>query len=90
MGNIYYDPPNGVQVHIPISLRLHKDKERFLSLLAKQAEENLIQFAKRLFAHETILSAEISPVYDLARMALAHDLADLAAEIGDLADGVEY
>lgn len=90
MGNIYYDPPNGIQVHIPLSLRLHKDKDAFLTLLLRQAEAELAAFAARLFEADTVPSAEISPVFALAKLALEHDLTDLAAEIGDLADDVGY
>lgn len=90
MGNIYYDPPNGVHVAIPLSLRHHPDKDGFLGLLAQKAPQSLIDFATRLFSAETLTGAEISPVYELANLALAHNLADLAAEIGDLADEVGY
>ena len=90
MGNIYYDPPNGVRVHIPVSLRQHKDKAAFLALLLRHAEAELTAFAARLFATETVPSAEISPVFALAKLALEHNLTDLAAEIGDLADDVGY
>lgn len=90
MGNIYYDPPNGVQVHIPVALRQHKDKDAFLALLLGQAETELGAFAARLFEADTVPSAEISPVFALAKLALEHGLADLAAEIGDLADEVGY
>ncbi|MBF0167349.1 MAG: hypothetical protein HQL45_06925 [Alphaproteobacteria bacterium] len=87
MGNIYYDPPNGVSVHIPVALRQHRDKDAFLALLAGA---ELVAFAARLFAAETMPSAEISPVFALAKLALEHNLTDLAAEIGDLADEVGY
>lgn len=90
MGNIYYDPPNGVHVHIPVTLRQHKDREAFLTLLLRLAETELASFAARLFEAESVPSADISPVFALARVALEHDLADLAAEIGDLADEVGY
>ncbi|MDK9719614.1 MAG: hypothetical protein OEL53_00365 [Rhodospirillales bacterium] len=90
MGNIYYDPPNGIQVHIPLSLRLHRDKDAFLTLLLRQAEAELAAFAARLFAADSVPSAEISPVFALAKLALEHGLADLAAEIGDLVDEVGY
>ncbi|CAA6604751.1 hypothetical protein MTBLM1_30344 [Rhodospirillaceae bacterium LM-1] len=90
MGNIYYDPPNGVQVHIPVSLRHHKDREIFLALPALSLKADLIDFAHRLFQADSLPSAEISPVFALAKLALEHGLSDLAAEIGDLADEVGY
>ncbi len=90
MGNIYYDPPNGVRVHIPVSLRQHKDRDAFLALPALSLKADLIDFAQRLFHADSLPSAEISPVFALSKLALEHGLADLAAEIGDLADDVAY
>lgn len=91
MGNIYYDPPNGIAVHVPLALRHHVDKDLFLDFLAScEAAERLVNFAHRLFSEETIPSAEISPVFELLKVALAHGLVDLAGELGDLADAVGY
>jgi hypothetical protein len=90
LSNIYYDPPNGIHVHIPVSLRQHRDRDVFLEFLSNKSEPSLADFAKRLFLEETVLSAEISPIFELAQLALSNDLPDLAAEIGDLADAVGY
>lgn len=91
MGNIYYDPPNGVAVHVPLALRHHADREQFLDFLSgHEAAERLLDFTHRLFSEETIPSAEISPVFELMTLALDKGFADLAGEFGDLADSLGY